>query len=197
MSVSFIADVHVDGISGKAAAKRVTAAVRKVAHTSMFHGEATAQHDGVGGLFRFERSLSMPLQAEAEGLVRKLTTALRHAAPKAKTVEVRLLDADQASWHTQKGHSMRRRHGIRRRGHAHKLNPVRAALEGYLHHVQGTKAAHQPPVSLTRHVERALTQNTGAQREALRGIAHHDAAVHAAHQLPSSLMRQVTVALGN
>jgi hypothetical protein len=74
---------------------------------------------------------------------------------------------------------------------------IRAALDGYLHHVKGTKPVHRPPQSLTRHVKSALAQSVDAQRKALQGIIHHDAGTREADQLPRSLMRQVTEAVGD
>ena len=82
----------------------------------------------------------------------------------------------------------------RRYGHA-ASGGVRAALVGYLHHVQSTKPAYQPPESLTSHVKRALRQNAAAQRKALLGIVHHDAGTRETYKLPRSLMRQVENAL--
>jgi hypothetical protein len=83
----------------------------------------------------------------------------------------------------------------RRYGHTTGASEVRLALNGYLHHVRGTKAAYRPPASLTRHVERALSQDLAEQKKALRGIVHHDAGTREEYQLPRSLMRQVAKAL--
>ncbi len=90
-----------------------------------------------------------------------------------------------------------RRTALRRRyGHTTgAAYEVRLALNGYLHHVRGTKAAYRPPTSLTRHVGRALSQDLAEQKKALRGIVHHDAGTREEYRLPRSLMRQVVAAL--
>jgi hypothetical protein len=72
---------------------------------------------------------------------------------------------------------------------------VQKAIRGYLHHVQGVKEEYQPPASLTRHVQTALSQGEAEQRKALQGILSHDKATKPKYRLPSSLIRQVTEAL--
>jgi hypothetical protein len=99
MSVQFIVQVFVSSRS-KLEAPDIEGVVYDVASTSTFHGCSWTYHDGtaVGGLYQFERSLHTPEDAEASTIIRDIQRGIRRAVGAGPTIDVRVLNADQARW---------------------------------------------------------------------------------------------------
>lgn len=124
MSISVIVEIYADTgttspIVAKATAQRIEAAVEKAARTpSSFRGGTWLWPPGgsyaVGGLFKFGRSLSAPVDIEANGIVNAIRRGIASVVGQGALTDVRLYVTDDLPFYGGEAGKSRPRRQSRR-----------------------------------------------------------------------------------